>query len=93
MLTKPEVIREIHSQYVAAGADIIETNTFSDTRIAMADYGLEDYVPELNRAAAASPARPPMPARIAASLSPGPSGRSNRTLSISRDVNDPASAR
>ncbi len=51
-ITKPEVIREIHSQYIEAGADIIETNTFSGTTIAMADYGMEALVPELNRAAA-----------------------------------------
>src|SRR5690554_976248 len=50
-ITKPEVIREIHAKYIEAGADIIETNTFSATRIAMADYGMEDLVPELNRAA------------------------------------------
>jgi len=46
------VIREIHSQYIAAGADIIETNTFSGTTIAQADYGLESIVTDLNLAAA-----------------------------------------
>jgi len=51
-ITKPEVIREIHSQYIAAGADIIETNTFSATTIAMADYGMQEFVPQLNLAAA-----------------------------------------
>ncbi len=88
-ITKPEVIREIHSQYIAAGADIIETNTFSGTTIAMADYGMEALVPELNLAAARV-------AREAADACPdrrifvaGAIGPLNRTLSISRDVNDP----
>jgi 5-methyltetrahydrofolate--homocysteine methyltransferase len=48
-LTKPEIIEEIHSAFVAAGADIIETNTFNSTTIAQADYGLEEVVTELNR--------------------------------------------
>ena len=48
ILTRPDVIREIHGQYLAAGADIIETNTFSSTAIAQADYGLEPLVYELN---------------------------------------------
>ena len=52
VLTQPDVIREIHGQYVAAGADIIETNTFSSTRIAQADYGMGEIVPDINRAAA-----------------------------------------
>ena len=52
VLTQPEVIREIHAQYVAAGADIIETNTFSSTTIAQADYGMGEIVPDINRAAA-----------------------------------------
>ena len=47
-LTQPEAIKEIHRKYLAAGADIIETNTFSGTTIAMADYGMEDLVYELN---------------------------------------------
>jgi 5-methyltetrahydrofolate--homocysteine methyltransferase len=88
-LTRPDVIREIHSQYIAAGADIIETNTFSATVIAQADYGLENLVPELNRAAA-------QVAREAADACSdrhifvaGAIGPLNRTLSISRDVNDP----
>ena len=52
VLTKPQVIREIHQSYLDAGADIIETNTFNSTRASMADYHLEDLVPELNREAA-----------------------------------------
>jgi len=52
VLTRPDVIREIHAAYIAAGSDIIETNTFSGTVIAQADYGLESLVPELNREAA-----------------------------------------
>ncbi len=47
-LTQPEAIKEIHAKYLAAGADIIETNTFSGTTIAMADYNMEDLVYELN---------------------------------------------
>ena len=51
VLTRPDVIREIHDAYLAAGADLIETNTFGATRIAQADYGMEALVPELNREA------------------------------------------
>jgi 5-methyltetrahydrofolate--homocysteine methyltransferase len=47
-LTRPDMIREIHAAYYEAGADIVETNTFSGTSIAMADYGMEDLVYELN---------------------------------------------
>ena len=88
-LTKPEVIREIHSQYIAAGADIIETNTFSATTIAMADYGMQELVPELNRAAVkvAKEASAQFPDRRV--FVAGAIGPLNRTLSISRDVNDP----
>ena len=88
-ITKPDVIREIHSQYIAAGADIIETNTFSATTIAMADYGMQALVPDLNRAAAKV-------AREAADACAGRRifvagaiGPLNRTLTLSRDVNDP----
>ena len=89
VLTRPEVIREIHGKYIAAGADIIETNTFNSTTISQADYGLESIVPELNLAAARL-------ARSAADACTdrrvfvaGAIGPLNRTLSISRDVNDP----
>ena len=51
-LTQPQVIRQIHDEYLAAGADIITTNTFNGTAISMAEYGLEPYVEEINRAAA-----------------------------------------
>src|SRR6202158_583931 len=51
-LTRPDVIREIHAQYLEAGADILETNTFNSTSISQADYGLESTVAELNLAAA-----------------------------------------
>ena len=52
VLTKPEVIREIHEQYLEAGADILETNTFNGNRLSQADYGLQDYTAELVTAAA-----------------------------------------
>ena len=50
-LTRPDVIQEIHRKYLEAGADIIETNTFSSTTVSMADYHVEDYVREINLAA------------------------------------------
>src|SRR5205823_3738851 len=87
-LTKPEVIEEIHTQYLEAGADIIETNTFNAQTISQADYGLEPIVRELNLAAARV-------ARKAASkfehkFVAGAIGPMSKTLTISRDVNDPA---
>jgi 5-methyltetrahydrofolate--homocysteine methyltransferase len=93
-LTRPDVIREIHDAYLAAGADLIETNTFSATRIAQADYAMEALVPELNResariareAADAFTAKDPSRPRIVA----GAVGPTNKTLSISPDVNDAA---
>src|SRR6201984_1055307 len=92
-LTRPEIIRQVHLEYLQAGADIIETNTFNATVIAQADFGLERYVPEINRAAAklAKDAvrevmeKDPGHRRYVA----GSIGPLNRTLSISRDVNDP----
>src|SRR5690242_6671336 len=92
VLTRPDVIREIHEAYLDAGSDIIETSTFSATTIAQADYGLEDVVYELNvegarlarEAAAAWTARTPERPRFVA----GAIGPTNRTLSISPDVND-----
>jgi 5-methyltetrahydrofolate--homocysteine methyltransferase len=93
-LTRPDVIREIHSEYLAAGADIIETNTFSGTAIAQADYGLEALAYELNlegarvaKAAADDWSRrtPDQPRFVAGAMGP-----TNRTLSISPDVNNPA---
>ena len=89
VLTKPEIIREIHSKYIVAGADIIETNTFNSTTISQADYGLEHIVPELNLAAAkvareAADAFTERRVFVAGAIGP-----LNRTLTISRDVNDP----
>ena len=52
VITRPEVIAGIHQEFIAAGADVISTNTFNATTIAMADYGMEELVPELNRTAA-----------------------------------------
>jgi 5-methyltetrahydrofolate--homocysteine methyltransferase len=94
VLTRPDVIRAIHDEYLAAGADIIETNTFNSTAVAQADYGLEDLVYELNveaaklaRAAADAwtAKTPDRPRFVAGSIGP-----TNRTLSISPDVNNPA---
>ncbi len=92
-LTQPEVIAEIHTAYLEAGSDLIETNTFNATRIAQADYGLEAVVPELNRAAArlARAAadrfteRDPLRPRFVA----GALGPLNKSLSMSPDVSDP----
>ena len=88
-ITKPEVIREIHSQYIAAGADIIETNTFSATTIAMADYGMQEFVPQLNLAAAKVAREAADACTDRRVFVAGAIGPLNRTLSISRDVNDP----
>ena len=90
-LTRPAVIREIHDQYLAAGADLIETNTFGATSIAQEDYGLAHLAYEMNveaariaRAAADAVATPTKPRWVAGALGPTP-----RTASISPDVNDP----
>ena len=90
-LTRPDVIAEIHEQYLAAGADIIETNTFSATTIAMADYGMESLAYEINvesarlaRACVEKFATAARPRFVAGSIGP-----TNRTASISPDVNDP----
>ena len=90
-LVKPEVLREIHAQYLAAGADIIETNTFGATSVAQEDYGLAHLAREMN-VAAARLAREvadqfetaDKPRFVAGALGPTP-----RTASISPDVNDP----
>ena len=92
-LTQPGVIRAIHDEFLAAGADIIETNTFNATRIAQADYRLQNRVREINLAAAriareradAWTARTPDKPRFVA----GALGPTNRTATISPDVNDP----
>lgn len=92
-LSRPDLLKEIHAEYFAAGADIAETNTFSGTTIAQADYGLEDFVYQINfesakiaRAVADEfTAREPDKPRFVA----GSMGPTNRTASISPDVNDP----
>lgn len=92
-LTRPEIIREIHELYYEAGADIAETNTFSGTTIAQADYGLESAVYDINyhsakiarEVADEFTAREPHKPRFVA----GSIGPTNRTASISPDVNDP----
>ncbi|MFN7723549.1 MAG: homocysteine S-methyltransferase family protein, partial [Rubrivivax sp.] len=91
VLTRPDVIHEIHSQYLAAGADLIETNTFGATTIAQEDYGLAHLAREMNvaaariaRQAADAHSTPDHPRFVAGALGPTP-----RTASISPDVNDP----
>jgi 5-methyltetrahydrofolate--homocysteine methyltransferase len=92
-ITRPDIITSIHEQYLEAGADIIETNTFSSTRIAQADYQLESLAYELNvasaklaRAAAEKFTRknPDKPRFVAGAIGP-----TNKTASISPDVNNP----
>ena len=93
VLSRPDVVREIHGAYLEAGSDIIETNTFSGTAIAQADYGLEHLVTEINLAAAQLAraeaerftARDPSRPRFVA----GAMGPTNRTLSLSPKVEDP----
>jgi 5-methyltetrahydrofolate--homocysteine methyltransferase len=92
-VTQPEIIAEIHSAFLAAGADIVETNTFNATAISQADYGLEDLAYEINLAGARL-AREAADAAMAADPSKqcwvaGALGPTNRTASISPDVNDP----
>ena len=90
-LTRPDVIRDIHRAFLDAGADVICTNTFNSTAIAMADYQLQDHVLELNRAAAvlareaaAAKSTPQQPRFVAGVLGP-----TNRTASLSPDVERP----
>jgi len=90
-LTQPDIIREIHGQYLDAGSDIVETNTFSATTIAQADYGMESLAYELNKVSAEL-AREAAEARSTADKPRfvlGAIGPTNRTASISPDVNDP----
>ena len=92
-LCRPDIVREVHEAYLAAGADIIETNTFNGTSISQSDYGTQAYVREMNfesarlarTAADAMRARTPERPRFVA----GALGPTNRTASISPDVNDP----
>jgi len=92
-ITQPKAIKEIHAEYFESGADIAETNTFSSTTIAMADYEMEDYVYQLNYESAKiakevaeefTAKEPNKPRFVAGSIGP-----TNRTLSMSPDVNDP----
>jgi 5-methyltetrahydrofolate--homocysteine methyltransferase len=87
-LTAPDMIRSIHAAFIEAGADIVETNTFSANRISQADYGLESLVPELNREAARL-AREAADAAGRPVWVAGAIGPTNQTASISPDVNDP----
>ena len=92
-ITRPDAIRELHEGYLAAGADIVETNSFNATRIAMADYDMEELARDINVAAARvarqaadkfTAETPDKPRFVAGVLGP-----TNRTASISPDVNDP----
>ncbi len=92
-ITQPQAIKDIHAQYFEAGADIVETNTFSSTTIGMTDYHLEDIVYELNFQSAKiarevadkfTAKNPEKPRFVAGSIGP-----TNRTASMSPDVNDP----
>jgi len=92
-ITRPEIIKDIHRQYFEAGADIAETNTFSGTTIAQADYGLEDAVYKINYESAKIArevadefliTEPNKPRFVAGAMGP-----TNRTASLSPDVNDP----
>ncbi len=92
-ITQPHAIKEVHAKYFAAGADIVETNTFSGTTIAMADYEMEDLVYELNYESAKiakevadefTEKEPHKPRFVAGSIGP-----TNKTASMSPDVNDP----
>ena len=93
-LTCPDVIQDIHRKYLVAGADIIETNTFSSTRVSMADYHVQEYVREMNLAAVKlarevadefTALTPDKPRFVAGSVGP-----TNKTCSMSPDVNNPA---
>jgi 5-methyltetrahydrofolate--homocysteine methyltransferase len=92
-LTRPDIVRAIHDAYLEAGADIVETNTFTATSIAQSDFGVADLAREMNRASAslaraaadaAETADPTRPRWVAGAIGP-----TNRTASISPDVNDP----
>lgn len=93
-LTRPDIIRNIHKSYFDAGSDLVETNTFSGTSIAMADYSLEEIVKDVNIASAklareaadqAMQKDPTRPRFVAGAIGP-----TNRTASLSPDVNDPS---
>jgi 5-methyltetrahydrofolate--homocysteine methyltransferase len=95
-LTQPAIVREIHKQYLDAGADIIETNTFTATSISLADYGLQDYSYEINFNAAKAAKEAVREFMAEHQLPPsknfyvaGALGPTNKTLSLSPQVNDP----
>jgi 5-methyltetrahydrofolate--homocysteine methyltransferase len=90
-LSQPQIVEEIHAKYFAAGADMVETNTFNAQTVSMADYGMESLVRELNlagarlaRKAADAYSTPEKPRFVAGAIGP-----TNRTLSLSPDVNRP----
>ena len=92
-ITRPDIIKQIHRDYLKAGADILETNTFSANRISQADYNMEGAVPEMNNTAARlareaadefTRKNPSRPRFVAGSMGP-----TNKTASLSPDVNDP----
>lgn len=90
-LSQPQIVEEIHAKYFAAGADMVETNTFNAQTVSMADYGMESLVRELNlagarlaRKAADAYSTPDKPRFVAGAIGP-----TNRTLSLSPDVNRP----
>lgn len=90
-LSQPQIVEEIHAKYFAAGADMVETNTFNAQTVSMADYGMESLVRELNlagarlaRQAADAYSTPDKPRFVAGAIGP-----TNRTLSLSPDVNRP----
>lgn len=88
-LTQPDIIRGIHEEYFEAGADLVETNTFSGTRVAQSDYGTEDYTYEINRASAALAKEACAKFTDRPRFVAGAMGPTNKTLSLSPDVNDP----
>src|SRR5262245_36924197 len=101
-LTQPQIIKEIHKEYLEAGADILETNTFNAQRISMADYHMEDLAYEINLSAAKIAreaveefqSQNPTPIDIGAKIQipkfvAGAIGPMNKTLSLSPDVNNP----
>ena len=92
-ITRPDIIKEIHKQYLDAGADIIETNTFNGTSISQSDYGMEKYVYQINKQSALlakeiaqeiTKKNPSKPRFVAGAIGP-----TNKTLSISPDVDKP----
>src|SRR5207247_8364217 len=93
-LTQPEIIKTIHHQYLEAGADILETNTFNSNAISMSDYKMESFVYDLNLAGARLARAAADEAMASDSAQPrfvaGCVGPTNRTASISPDVNNPA---